>query len=570
MAKHARTHDISLIDYHVTDIETLGRVLNSAVTAACPKTGGNRYREVYVLLLSWADDDLGVETELTELEAVFRDVYGYRTDQWEIPSRTSHNALVLRIMQSLQDFESNDKLFVTYYGGHGYMNDDRQCVWLCNQQPGAATVQWSSIQTMLEEAECDVLVLLDCCAAGSSGGNAGKGVTEVIAACGFEAFAPGVGQHSFTSNLTEELKYLGQSKTTFTTAFLHNKVLARLKKSWIPRYANDENRERRRTPIYIHLADGGKQRCIELGSMRYSARSPVLSNPRSDPSTQSSVPSISSSNSEDVDMLGLDEVSQSSLSEGGLGPEFALPQVLISVTLEGEQLLRASDWLDWLGSFPAVARSVQIEGVYKSQSTLLHLSLPVALWDAIPNNPAISFVSFIKTHNLAKPPDYNSLRFGSGAYPYVTDWNKHEPYAPGYGPGMLSYQPARPPWEGISSIPPFPMPQPHDKDSTTSTDSAITMSYNSYEDEANLQAAHPYTLEYRPKIPHPRVGEKSPVRSAPPKPRDRLEDFEVSVDIDTGLYFCSESKSCGQKGRKGFQTIGALRRHMKEVHKLDN
>ncbi|KAL8706246.1 MAG: hypothetical protein Q9201_000683 [Fulgogasparrea decipioides] len=410
MAKHARTHDISLIDYHVTDIETLAKVLNSAVTAACPKTRGNRYREVYVLLLSWADDDLGVETEVTELEAVFQDVYGYRTGQWKIPSRTSHNALVMRILQSLQDFESSDKLFIAYYGGHGYMNDDRECVWLCNQQPGAATVQWSSVQTMLEEAECDVLVLLDCCAAASSGGNTGKGVTKVIAACGFEAFAPGVGQHSFTSSLTEELKYLGQSKSSFTTAFLHNKVLARLKKSWIPRYANDENRERRRTPIYIHLADGGKQRCIELGSMRHSARSPVLSNPRSESSTQPLVPSTSSSNSEDIDMLGLDQVSQTSLNEDRLGPEFALPQVLISVALEGEQLLHTNDWLDWLGSFPAVARSVHVEGVYRSHPTLLHLSLPVALWDAIPNNPAISFVSFVKTPNLAKSQDYNALR----------------------------------------------------------------------------------------------------------------------------------------------------------------
>lgn len=63
---------------------------------------------------------------------------------------------------------------------------------------------------MLEEAECDVLILLDCCAAASSGGNHGRGVTEVIAACGFEVFAPGVGEHSFTRSLIDELKYLNQ------------------------------------------------------------------------------------------------------------------------------------------------------------------------------------------------------------------------------------------------------------------------------------------------------------------------------------------------------------------------
>ncbi|KAL8921606.1 MAG: hypothetical protein Q9172_003931 [Xanthocarpia lactea] len=384
MAKNARTHDISMIDYHVTDVETLAKVLNNAVTAACPKASTTRYRGVYVLLLCWADDDLGVETELDGLDAVFQTVYHYKTDQWKIPSSFSHNALVFRIMQVLQDFESKDELLIMYYGGHGYMNDDRQCVWLC-------------IQTMLEEAESDVLVLLDCCAAASSGGSAGKRVTEVIAACGFEAPAPGVGHHSFTSNLTDELRYLGRSKTSFTTAFLHNKVLARLKQSWNPRYINGEHRERRRTPIYIHLADGARQRCIELGP--YLAPPSIPPHPQSGSSEQSSVSSIPSASLEDVDVLGLHQVSQGSLSGGS---EFGLPQVLISVALEDEQMLHTSDWVEWLKSFPAVAKSVHIQGVYKSNSTLLHLSLPVALWDVIPSNPAISFISFIKTHNLAR------------------------------------------------------------------------------------------------------------------------------------------------------------------------
>lgn len=130
MSKFARTHDTSLIDYHVTDVAALGKVLNDAVAAACPKSSGLRYLEVYVLLLSWEDDDLGVDAEIDALEEVFRTIYGYATERWKIPSSMSHNALVFRLMQCLQHFESSDKLFITYYGGHGYMNDDRQCVWL--------------------------------------------------------------------------------------------------------------------------------------------------------------------------------------------------------------------------------------------------------------------------------------------------------------------------------------------------------------------------------------------------------------------------------------------------------
>ena len=125
-----RTHDISLIDYHVKDIETFGKVLNNAAAAAFPRSRFSRYCDVYVLLLSWEDDDLGVEGEIDDLEAAFRDIYRYRVGRWKIPRSRSHNALVHQIIQALGDFESNDKLFITYYGGHGFMNDDRQCVWL--------------------------------------------------------------------------------------------------------------------------------------------------------------------------------------------------------------------------------------------------------------------------------------------------------------------------------------------------------------------------------------------------------------------------------------------------------
>ena len=59
---------------------------------------------------------------------------------------------------------------------------------------------------MLEQADSDVLILLDCCAAASSASDAGKGVTELLAACGFETWAPGVGKHSFTRSLIDELK----------------------------------------------------------------------------------------------------------------------------------------------------------------------------------------------------------------------------------------------------------------------------------------------------------------------------------------------------------------------------
>lgn len=252
---------------------------------------------------------------------------------------------------------------------------------------------------MLEEAECDALVLLDCCAAASSGGNQGKGVTEVIAACGFEAFAPGVGEHSFTTSLIGELRYLSQRCDTISTALLHNKVLARIKKSWNPRYSSDGTEERRSTPI--HIADDSRQRCIKLAPLRrWSAANSSLYSMQPSSSHSSD---ISPSISEDIDMLGSDETNPSSLSEVWPDSEFNSPKVIISVALQEDQRLNTEDWLDWLKAVPALAKLVHVEGVYKSDSTLLLLSLPVALWDMIPNNVAMSFVAFVRSANLLNP-----------------------------------------------------------------------------------------------------------------------------------------------------------------------
>jgi hypothetical protein len=41
-----------------------------------------------------------------------------------------------------------------------------------------------------------------------------------------------------------------------------------------------------------------------------------------------------------------------------------------------------------------------VEGVYGSDSTLLLLSVPVAVWDLLPANPAMTFVGFSRTREL--------------------------------------------------------------------------------------------------------------------------------------------------------------------------
>ena len=265
---------------------------------------------------------------------------------------------------------------------------------------------------MLEQAKSDVLILLDCCAAASSATGNGSGITEIIAACGFEAWAPGVGQHSFTRSLIDELRYL--QRRSFSTSFLHNKVLSRVK-YWKPRYdSSARHQEMRRTPIYIVISNETRPRSIELDPRPPQLLTVTENTVTEDTVTENKASSAesslynsafsslslspnASSNSEPIS-----ESSCTSVNEVWPDKNFECPKVLISVALEEEQWLSAPQWADWMRSIPGLVRYANVEGIYKSGSTLLMISIPIAVWNLVPPSSAISFIGFSRSSNLLK------------------------------------------------------------------------------------------------------------------------------------------------------------------------
>ena len=262
---------------------------------------------------------------------------------------------------------------------------------------------------MLEQARSDVLILLDCCAAASSATSSGNGITEIIAACGFEAYAPGVGQHSFTRSLIDELKYL-EGMGSFSTSLLHDKVLSRVK-YWKPRFGPSASRhEIRRTPIYIVISSETRSRSIVLEPLRPQE---VIPPTNQDASSASSIPSSAfSSLPISVDQASTSEISSKSSTEsvGEVWPDqnFNCPKVHISIALEEEQWLSPQHWADWIRSVPALVKFASIEGIYKSDSTLIMVSIPIAIWNLVPANPAITFVGFVKSENLLSSNPFES------------------------------------------------------------------------------------------------------------------------------------------------------------------
>ncbi|KAJ8125136.1 hypothetical protein O1611_g8505 [Lasiodiplodia mahajangana] len=376
------THDISRVNYHVKRLPDFAKALEDSAARAFPNRGSSqRYRKVYVLLLHWDSDDLFVLPELEDLEICFQQDYNFETERFTIPSSNAHLDLMLKIGAMIKDHESTDTLLIVYYGGHAKIDDARQSTWCASRSSGSPWLQWSAIQTLLERSLSDALILLDCCAgAASAAFPTGNSITETISASSWDAIAPNPGRYSFTSTLLEVLQEW--KRKTFSVAMLHAEILARLKHPRPERY-NGNHFEARTTPVHFMMTANHKAPSIELCRVVDDLMPPSL--PSSSTSGRTSFIEGRASTEEIIS------------SE----PNESVPHVMISLALEEDQNLNVEDWERWLGTIPALAKYVRIQGIFKSHSTLLLLSLPVMVWDMLPDHQACNFIAFIRSNNLA-------------------------------------------------------------------------------------------------------------------------------------------------------------------------
>lgn len=282
--------------------------------------------------------------------------------------------------------------------------------------PAYASLEWSAIQTLFEQADFDVLLLLDCCAAASAAPTAASAVTETIAACGFESSAPQSGRHSFTNAVIEVLDDWVES-APFSAAMLHNKVLSILQHGSLETLQNGKRRklECQRTPIHMVAAADATLPSIELGR-----RTPKPLQPVSKTFLSTTEQKISQDEIENppTKTEGTDNSSPSTKLKGYLpellndldGDDYELPRVIISLSLEKHQKLDSAACQTWLASCPTLLRYAKVEAVYNSLFTLMLLSVPVFIWNLLPDNPACSFVGYITSRNVMEPSNSSETK----------------------------------------------------------------------------------------------------------------------------------------------------------------
>jgi hypothetical protein len=116
----------------------------------------------------------------------------------------------------------------------------------------------SLIQTLLEDTLSNAILIHDACGSADTAVTRSlknnKSVTELIAACGFEAATPSPSPNSFARALIDTLRLLSKGRKPFSVSGLFNQVVARLR--------NDPSRSKRITPVHCILTSEESRRLL--------------------------------------------------------------------------------------------------------------------------------------------------------------------------------------------------------------------------------------------------------------------------------------------------------------------
>ena len=237
-------------------------------------------------------------------------------------------------------------------------------IFCSNRGLKSSTLNWSLIQPVLLGSEADVLMLLDCCYVASPERptlTTSRGTNEILAACGPEVGSTGLDRSSFTEVLAHELESGAVKCETMgkplTAVGLHRALVC-------------ENRSMFYAPFYMRLTKFDCESII------------LIPSPKRESST----------NNHNSDHLpsGYSRPSEPSARALLAIHTSKLPHPDPMTYLRDEGLMPL-----WINGTEAV----RLEAVYSTNSTMVLVSVPIEVWNLIPDNDACRFVSLIRSKN---------------------------------------------------------------------------------------------------------------------------------------------------------------------------
>ncbi|KAL5889798.1 hypothetical protein ACKVWC_005026 [Pyricularia oryzae] len=366
------------------DFESFARHLQDAAMLIYRQTQRSPYTSVSVLLLRW-EEDKSVEKDLVELEAVLRDRYNYQTDKWTIPSVHNPSIKLSVQMASYMENARPDHLLVIYYAGHGYVGMDNHLYWACHKGDDSAKLKWDGLRCLLEDAQSDMLLLLDTCAPREAPMAGSHGFKQAIAAYTPDRVPRESPCRSFTSYLTESLARLSVGRA-FTLQRLYDEIISLQPKAASERPQTNGSGKlptfHELRPVVFTLAAGQNQSMVL----------PILPAPDGK-SAQSDQPRA------DAGVLIKPE-------EQLIGPEDAVDLIfdearaLVCTTFVGDASQDMTFFNNWLQNAPPIASKIKVEGMFLGPPTMLLVSMPLTVWNVVQHDKVCCFLGHITSHNM--------------------------------------------------------------------------------------------------------------------------------------------------------------------------
>ena len=189
----------------------------------------------------------------------------------------------------------------------------------------------------------------------------------------------GVGPDSFTSRLIETIQKFGGK--AFTALQLYERLIQDGRHLTTPQYHLLGRCER---PSVVRPS-------IVLERLQLASRNDIL-----EQTTNMFVASVTNRPPQDSQEPLMPSNTEFSLSSGEI-------RVLLTLSLPGNASVPdLQRWNEWLSGVPCdvLKDEISIQAAFRSNSTLLLLSMPISVWHRLPDSSAYRFVDFIRSENL--------------------------------------------------------------------------------------------------------------------------------------------------------------------------
>ncbi|KAI6080618.1 hypothetical protein F4821DRAFT_251064 [Hypoxylon rubiginosum] len=332
------------------------------------------YSNIIALVVHWDEsisDRPHIGKNAQDLCKLLEDEYGFDVGSgpFKIPEERAQSKFVHELIarqNKLGGKKAEKNLSILYYGGHAELKDNLP-VWRSRQSGHRnGTLKWHECQTYLEDFESDIVMIFDCCYGGSMidqtfDRNFNRNC-EILMASAEKKKASGLKNFSFTAAVVDALREEGKERQGCDMRRLH--VILSNKSTGLKVY-----------PYYAWLSRPMGP-SIRLTSMRPSHNASDSKFPRTPPRP---------------------------LAESDA-------RVLMKVTFEDptenpdERKQEFEGFLQWRpGNLLEVQwgagkeQEVMMHGFFKTESSSAIISMPMELWDSLPQRAAYEFLSVIRS-----------------------------------------------------------------------------------------------------------------------------------------------------------------------------